>query len=379
MSVTLLATEQHQDAEQLARSYLHGQQQTESATLIAMLDEAHPLYQGLGSDAVVRVRGALMLTLARHHQCQTSFHYFIEELEIPHNAYLIAVAAHCITSTQQRSPKLLDALLHALRFVQLNDDIIRLAEYGGQGRQQPTTTACIEIFKCLAWLNVDATPALATLKQWRIKFALSPAKQELDHTIALLEQALAEKTRNAPTQSCCATQQQASQDRPALQSILNTRFEDQHGEHLSYKQFLCGQPSLVVFFYTRCENELKCPVTIRKLGELQSALQQLELDKKIHTAAISYDPVYDTPARLEQYRRSAGAKSSPQFRMLRSLDDFTIIRDYFQLGVSYGSATVNRHRLEAYVLNTNGEIAYESTRVSWTVDEMVKQLVTQLD
>ena len=36
---------------------------------------------------------------------------------------------------------------------------------------------------------------------------------------------------------------------------------------------LPGHPTIVVFFYTRCDNPLKCTLTITKLGQMQRALE----------------------------------------------------------------------------------------------------------
>ena len=80
-----------------------------------------------------------------------------------------------------------------------------------------------------------------------------------------------------------------------------------------------------MFFYTRCDNPAKCPLTMYKFGSLQRLLQESELGDAIGTAAITYDPEYDRPERLLQYAQSWGAKPSPLHRVLRTVGEFSTL------------------------------------------------------
>ena len=129
----------------------------------------------------------------------------------------------------------------------------------------------------------------------------------------------------------------------------------------------------MVFFYTRCDNPAKCPLTMYKFGCVQRLLQESGLGDSIGTAAITYDPEYDRPERLLQFAQSWGAKPSPLHRVLRTVEDFSTLRDYFELGVNFGaSGIVNRHQLEAFVLDKNGHIAHVVTRRRWDEAELVR-------
>src|SRR6185295_11809896 len=85
------------------------------------------------------------------------------------------------------------------------------------------------------------------------------------------------------------------------QSIETTVFEDQDGATVTFKEFFQGQPSIVVFFYTRCDNPLKCSLTITKLARIQKLLEEHGLADRIRTAAITYDPAFDLPQRIRGY------------------------------------------------------------------------------
>ena len=68
---------------------------------------------------------------------------------------------------------------------------------------------------------------------------------------------------------------------------------------ITFKEFFHGQPSIVVFFYTRCDNPMKCSLTVTKLGRIQKLLEaHVNSRIEIHTAAITYDPAFDLPERL---------------------------------------------------------------------------------
>ena len=159
----------------------------------------------------------------------------------------------------------------------------------------------------------------------------------------------------------------------APKDISGLRLQDHSGAELSFADAFHGRPSIVVFFYTRCDNPAKCPLTMYKFGSLQRLLQESELGDSIGTAAITYDPEYDRSERLLQYAQSWGAKPSPLHRVLRTVGEFSTLREYFGLGVNFGaSGIVNRHKLEAFVLDKNGHIAHVVTRRLWDEAQLVR-------
>ena len=49
--------------------------------------------------------------------------------------------------------------------------------------------------------------------------------------------------------------------------------EDQDGARVTFGEFFAGKPSVVAFFYTRCDNPNKCSLTITKLGSSNGGSQ----------------------------------------------------------------------------------------------------------
>ena len=147
--------------------------------------------------------------------------------------------------------------------------------------------------------------------------------------------------------------------------------QDQDGRSLTYAEFFSQTPSIVVFFYTRCDNPNKCSLTITKLARLQRARRQRGLQRLLQTAAITYDPDYDLPPRLIAYGQNRGVVFGDGDRFLRTKTGFGALREYFELGVNFGQALVNWHRIELFILDREGRIAVTFTRLQWDVQDVI--------
>ena len=149
--------------------------------------------------------------------------------------------------------------------------------------------------------------------------------------------------------------------------------EDQDGNTLRSGTFFSGKPAIVVFFYTRCSNPNKCSLTITNLARLQKAIVEERLEGRISTAAITYDPEYDFPARLKAYGENRGVLLSDNHRIFRTRTGFHELQDFFQLGVNFTGSTVNRHRLELFILDSQGQLAVTFSRLQWDNHAVLEQ------
>jgi protein SCO1/2 len=156
-------------------------------------------------------------------------------------------------------------------------------------------------------------------------------------------------------------------------SISDIELEDQVGNTLTFGTFFSCKPSIVVFFYTRCDNPNKCSLTVTKLARLQKAIGEEQLEGLLRTAAITYDPEYDLPRRLKAYGENRGVTFSDDNRMFRARSGFRELQEYFQLGVNFTGSTVNRHRIELFVFDSRGEITATFTRLQWDVQDVLEQ------
>ena len=167
--------------------------------------------------------------------------------------------------------------------------------------------------------------------------------------------------------------------RRGSEQIESTVFEDQEGAAITFKEFFRGHPSIVVFFYTRCDNPLKCSLTVAKLAQVQKLLEARGLADQIHTAAITYDPAFDSPERLRGYGQDRSVRMDARHRMLRTVDGIDALRGHFKLGVNFIESLVNRHRVEAYILDGEGRVAASFERIHWDEQQVVDRTVEVLN
>jgi protein SCO1/2 len=336
---------------------------------LALLDERHPVYRGVGTPAVTRMRGTLLLALGHRALPTGALPFVVEELESAHDAWLTAVAAHVLRKYPEPSSSFAAPLLSAILYIRHRDDVVRLASYGGRGREGETTTAMAEVMATIGWLGGCGTVCLSPLEDL---LSENPGPATSAMTAAAIK-AIREDDR-APQPACCGCGEAPHPVvRPASTDIAALRLQDHSGAELSFAEVFHGRPSIVVFFYTRCDNPAKCPLTMYRFGSLQRLLQESGFGDSVGTAAITYDPEYDRPDRLRQFAESWGAKPSPRHRVLRTVGDFATLREHFGLGVNFGaSGVVNRHQLEAFVLDKNGRIAHTVTRRRWDEAELVR-------
>lgn len=344
-------------------------------TFLALLDERHPVYRGVSTPVVSRMRAALLLALGHRALPTRALPFVMEELESAHDAWLTAVAAHVLRKYPEPSPSFARPLLSAILYIRHRDLVVRLANYAGHGPGGGTTTVMAEVMLTIAWLGRSGTACLSSLEDLLAENP-GPATSAM---VAAAIKAIREDD-HTPAAECCGCQESP---RPAVRvaskDISDLRLQDHSGAELTFADIFHGRPSIVAFFYTRCDNPAKCPLTMYKFGCLQRLLHESGLGDSIGTAAITYDPEYDRPERLLQFAQSWGATPSPLHRVLRTVEDFSALRDYFELGVNFGaSGIVNRHQLEAFVLDRHGHIAHVVTRRRWDEAELVRLAKSEL-
>ena len=336
-------------------------------TLLSLLDERHRVYHGVSTAGVIRMRGSLLLALAHRALPVTALPFVLEELESAHDAWLTAAAARILRRFPQPSAAFAEPLLSALLNIRHRDELVRLPAVAGVSEM---TSATREVVESIAWLGHAGRSCIPRLEQL---LAQNPGPS----TSAMVTEAIAtirndDRTDQADDAPCFDdTVRSGSANGASHMSAV--RFQDHAGTALSFADVFHGRPSIVVFFYTRCDNPAKCPLTMYRFGRLQRLVEERQLGDAIATAAITYDPDYDRADRLRQYAESWGVKPSDRHRILRTVGGFDEVSAYFSLGVNFSaSGIVNRHRLEAYVLDGRGRIAGAVTRRRWDEAQLVE-------
>jgi protein SCO1/2 len=342
--------------------------------LLPLLPERIPLYRGRSTNQTIRMRGYVLAAFEDAGLPDQALPFVLEELESGRDAYLVAGAAKALRGMTNPSSQLAPFLLKAVGNIRDMDDALSFEAYKPDWPLPRHTTALGEIFRTFAWLGAHAQSVLPDLETM-----LADGGAEFSTAArAGLERAIAAIRSDTPKSGggCCGSATLQPIDlspAPAWRtgSIPDVQLEDQDGHTLSYQDVFAGKPCIAVFFYTRCNNPNKCSLTITKLARLQQAIAGQGLDGRLRTAAITYDPGFDVPARLRLYGADRGVTFNRDHRMLRARTGFAHLQERFQLGVNFIGSTVNRHRIELFVVDAEGELAATFSRLQWDVQEVL--------
>jgi protein SCO1/2 len=144
---------------------------------------------------------------------------------------------------------------------------------------------------------------------------------------------------------------------------------------------LLDRPVLVAFFYTRCQNDSKCSMTLLHLANLQRQLASQHLSDKVRLLAISYEPQHDTPERLTRFATDRGFSPGEDALLLRvDPERQQQVVDELLVPVSYNTAWVSAHGIECSLLDARGRLVRKYSTVLWDNDKVVtdlKRLLTE--
>lgn len=354
--------------------------------LADLLREDHPLYNQRGTAATVRMRGWVLLALARAGVSDAALLFVLEELDTGVDAYLVAAAARALRSYPSPTAAFAPFVLRALTNIRYHDEPVSFENYGEYAVSATGTSPVRELLATLAWLGPHARGVLHEVESLRARRGGLAKKLliEVDRAVEAIRGA--DQCDGRSTETCCTlpsgldhTFLWALSSRRGCEPIESTVFEDHAGVLITFEEFFRGHPSFVVFFYTRCDNPLKCSLTITKLARVQKLLEARGLADQIQTAAITYDPAFDLPERLRGYGQNRGLRLDARHRMLRATDGVNALRHHFKLGVNFIESLVNRHRIEAYILDAEGRITASFERIHWDEEQVVDRAIEVLE
>jgi cytochrome oxidase Cu insertion factor (SCO1/SenC/PrrC family) len=352
------------------------------AQLIELLREDHPFYRQRASTAIVRMRGWVLFALAHTGVPDAALIFVLEELETGVDAYLVAAAARALRACHHPTDTLAPFVMRALTNIRYRDEPVSFESYGEYATSSTGTSPVRELLATLTWLGPLARGIVPELESLRAQVR---GKLRIDIDRALQAIRSADRAAEAGPHPCCGSSNEpastnswapdARRDCGPVESIV---FEDHDGQPITFGQFFRGQPSIVAFFYTRCDNPMKCSLTVAKLARVQKLLEAHGLTDQMRTAAITYDPAFDIPERLRIYGQDRGVRLDANHRMLRAVDRNDVLDGYFELGVNFIESLVNRHRIEAYILDAKGRIAVSFERIHWDEQQIVRRAIEVL-
>jgi protein SCO1 len=353
--------------------------------LTDLLREDHPLYDQRGATTIVRMRGWILLALARSGVSDAALVFVLEELDTGIDAYLVAAAARALRSYPLPNASFSRFVMRAINQIRYRDEPVSFERYGEYAVSPTGTTAVRELLATLVWLGPRAREVLCDVESLRVQPGGLSSKLRIDVERAIEAIRGTDDADEPGTHSCCTpsgglgnVSSWARISRCGAEPIEKIMFEDHNGASITFSEFFRGHPSIVVFFYTRCDNPMKCSLTVAKLARVQKSLEARGVSDQIHTAAITYDPAYDLPERLRNYGKNRDVRMDARHRMLRAIDGIDALRSHFKLGVNFIGSLVNRHRVEAYILDAEGRLAASFERLHWDEELVVDRAIDVL-
>jgi cytochrome oxidase Cu insertion factor (SCO1/SenC/PrrC family) len=341
--------------------------------LVELLSERAPIYAGRRTDEVDRLRAIILGAFEVRGLPREAVPFVLEELESGGNPQTVAAAARALRNAGEVPSQAVDLLLRAIDRFAAADDIVEASD---PACDEPSTLL-LELLRTL----VRLAPHAAAGSRETLRSVIDRNGQAFsDDVRAALDSAFAALPTRRLAPACCCTQDAVAVGNDPVIVAPSTppnevALQDQDGELTTFGSFLVGRPSVVTFFYTRCMVPEKCSLTITKLARLQRKLAAGSLAGRINIAAITYDPAFDLPSRMRAYGLDRGMAFDRQNRLLRAPHGIEPLQRYFDLQVGFGAATVNRHRLELFVLGRKAEIAASFTRMQWDEPKIFSTLL----
>jgi cytochrome oxidase Cu insertion factor (SCO1/SenC/PrrC family) len=341
--------------------------------LVALLSEGAPIYAGLRADEVDELRALILETFDKRELPGEMLPFVLEELQTGGNPLTVAAAARALRNAPRVPHEAAPLLVRAIDRFADADDVVE-----PRHSDRKPTTLLSELLRTLTWLGTSAGAGAGSALQ-------SVADRHIDSFSDTVRADMLRALNALPSkrldQGCCCHPEPAAVGSSPLAAASispphDAMFEDQDRAHTTFGAFFRGRPSVVTFFYTRCMIPEKCSLTVSKLARLQQAIADQGLRGCFNIAAITYDPDFDLAPRLRSFGVDRGMAFDARNRLLRTPNGLGPIQRYFELQVGFGAVTVNRHRLELFVLDDQAEIRASFTRMQWDEQKIFSMLKT---
>jgi len=148
--------------------------------LVDLLREDHAVYDGRGTAAIVRMRGWILLAMARTGVSDAELVFVLEELDTGTDPYLVGAAARALRSYPRPHAGLAPLVAGALDNIRRRDEPLSFGVYGEYAVEDTGISAVGELLTTLAWLGPQARGVLADLEALRAPAAGLSRKRRLD-------------------------------------------------------------------------------------------------------------------------------------------------------------------------------------------------------
>lgn len=153
-------------------------------------------------------------------------------------------------------------------------------------------------------------------------------------------------------------------------TVPGFQLADEEGRPLDGAAYLKGHFTVVSFLFTRCPVPEFCPLTARKLRDVQSALQgDPRVRDRSQILVITIDPEFDTPTVLKAYGESVGA--DPHFWKFATgnPEQVKTLMGEFGLYAERNNGLLD-HTLATAVVGSDGRLLEVWRGNGWKADEV---------
>jgi len=152
-------------------------------------------------------------------------------------------------------------------------------------------------------------------------------------------------------------------------------FTNELGQAVSTTQFR-GQALAITFIFTRCPYPTFCPLMSSNFEQTQQKLLALANGPtNWHLLTLSFDPEYDTPARLRAYAEQRHYDPKHWSFLTGKLIDITAMTEQFGMFFWRDETGGISHNLRTVVVDARGRVRKIIPENKWTADELVGELV----
>ncbi len=111
---------------------------------------------------------------------------------------------------------------------------------------------------------------------------------------------------------------------PKIGEAADFMLQDEDGTGISLSRLFSGRITLLAFVYTRCGDV--CPMASAYMAQVRQLSGPAGLSDVLGMISLSFDPQYDTPARMRDYAEGfrTGDSSLPPWRFLTAKDEMAI-------------------------------------------------------
>ena len=157
--------------------------------------------------------------------------------------------------------------------------------------------------------------------------------------------------------------------------IRGISFQNQDGVGVSFQE-LRGAPAAISFVYTRHDdNEAKCPLVARTLGELALLVKDMPTSPKPSFLLLSYDPEFDAPSELKTFASIHGFGRMPRAMLLPPhLQTRELVFIDLKVRANHNERDVSLHGIQLILLDKEGRYVRTYHSLLWDNAQVLTDL-----